>query len=83
MDIAQTIEDYQKLRDACYHAARANDGALMGDSRWLRGAIMEWDMELEHVAGNDYINCHGSAFTSQTYDNEHFDFNIPLSALNL
>lgn len=82
MNIQQTIEDYQDLREACYRAARADNGALMGKDSWLRDAMCEDEIELNY-GGGDHINCSGNTFTTQTQSNEWFDFSIPLSALNL
>lgn len=75
MNTTDLIERYNLLREACYKAARANDGELMGEDRWLRFAMDETDF---HLCGASTGICvTGSCFSNQTQSNEWFDFVIP------
>jgi len=69
------IAYYETLREACYNLARENDGARMGGYKWLRFAMIESDIELSPAIGS--IHCSGTCFSSQTQDNEYFEFSIP------
>lgn len=73
------IEAYEALRERCYRAAQANDGALMGDAAWLRFAMSDHEMRLS--AGPAGISIHGTTYTTQTMDHEWFDFFIPFEEL--
>ncbi|QBZ72423.1 hypothetical protein SEA_CIRCINUS_169 [Streptomyces phage Circinus] len=79
MDLEQIIDGYNNLRERCLELAKQNP-ALFGDSAWLRYAIQESDITLYFIAGVG-VECSGMAYTSQTMDNEPFDFIIPFSEL--
>jgi hypothetical protein len=81
MDFETIIEGYNSLREKCLELAKRNNGALMGDDAWLRGAIIEQDITLDFIEGVG-IECHGTAFTMQTVDHEAFCFTIPFSELD-
>jgi len=74
MDYEKLIDGYNSLRETCLVIAKLND-ELMGSDRWLKFAIMDSDINLEFAG--DGIVCYGSAYTTQTMDNEHFSFTIP------
>lgn len=76
MPIAAVIDDYNRLREACYELARAHCGELMADDAWLRYALQESDLNLEFQG--DAIECWGSAYTTQTMSREPFRFRLPL-----
>lgn len=79
MSYEEVIDEYNDLREKCYELARMNDGELMGSSSWLRGVILESEINLDY--SQEGIHCHGHTYTSQTMDHEYFDFIIPLSEL--
>ena len=76
-----TIDRHNALREQCYNLARANGGALMGNSAWLRNALCEPDMTLEWTP--EGIRCSGNTWTSQTVGLEWFEFVIPWSAIEV
>lgn len=77
--LAALADSYRELRERCYNAARANDGALMGNDAWLRFAMSETDLEI--YPGSNGIDCWGHCYSMQTMSNEHFSFFLPLEAL--
>jgi hypothetical protein len=79
MKYEEMIDGYNELREKCLHIAKQNNGRLMDSDAWLRFAIMESDITLDY--SEQGIHCHGSAYTTQTMSNEHFDFVIPYSEL--
>lgn len=76
MPIAAVIDDFNRLREACYELAREDRGELMEGDAWLRSALQESDLNLEFQG--DAIECWGSAYTTQTWDHEPFRFRLPL-----
>jgi hypothetical protein len=80
MDLEEIIAGYNDLREKCLEIAKRNNGALMGSDAWLRFAITESDITLGFTSIG--IECYGSAYTSQTMDNESFSFIIPLHELD-
>ncbi|AVD99340.1 hypothetical protein SEA_BILLNYE_168 [Streptomyces phage BillNye] len=79
MDLEQIIDWYNDLREKCLEVAKKKP-ELFGDSVWLQYAIQESDITLYFIAGVG-VECSGMAYTSQTMDNEPFDFIIPFSEL--
>lgn len=81
MRITKIVEDFNDLRERCFELARADNGKLMGDDKWLRNALCEERMTLEPSSRG--ILCRGLAFTTQTQDNEWFEFLISWSDLGV
>jgi hypothetical protein len=79
MSYENLIEEYEALRSKCYKAIKNGDKALLGGDYWLRAAIQEEDIQM--VASYNGIECYGSAYTTQSMSNEHFDCVIPYSEL--
>ena len=77
--IASTIDRYNEIRDKAYKAIKA-DHSLMGTDEWLVHALIEGDMNIHSSPTG--LRIWGSTFTSQTMENEWFDFQIPYSALD-
>lgn len=74
LDYEKVIDGYNELRETCLVIAKLNT-ELMGSDAWLKFAITESDITLGFT--QDGIVCYGSAYTTQTMSNEHFDFIIP------
>jgi hypothetical protein len=79
MDIEKTIDDYITLRERCYEIMKANPKEVLGQHLWLQHVIYSGDLNLSYTI--DGINCWGSTFTSQTQDNEFFEFTISRAEL--
>ncbi|WNN94716.1 hypothetical protein SEA_PHREDRICK_152 [Streptomyces phage Phredrick] len=78
LDYEKVIDGYNDLRETCLVIAKLND-ELMGPDRWLKFAIQDSDITLMFTERG--IVCYGSAYTTQTMDNEHFSFMIPFEYL--
>ncbi len=75
----EIITGYTALRACCFRYARADNGANLGDYRWLRNAISEYDIHMD--ATPDGIKCSGSSWSSQTCGPEDFEFTVPYEEL--
>lgn len=80
MNLEEIIDGYNDLREKCLELAKANP-VLLGEYAWLQYAIQESDITLYFIEGVG-VECSGHAYTSQTMDNEPFDFIIPFSELD-
>lgn len=79
MKYEEIIEGYEKLRERCYEIGKYGSKNILGDSYWLRSAIMESDMSLEFRENG--IRCYGSCYTTQTMSHESFEFTVPFEEL--
>jgi hypothetical protein len=80
MNLQEIIDEFNRVREQCYHLARENNGARMGEYAWLRNALDDTDIRMDWTPQG--VNCYGYAYTTQTMDNEWFDFTIPFSELD-
>lgn len=83
MNIAETLEAYERIAEACEKAIDENKNLIDEADRWLPNP-WTWDFNYLHASEDgEYIYGSASVWTNQTGgSNEEVEFRIPIATIN-